>query len=54
MPFVKKDIMPFVATWMDLRLSDREGEIPYDIPYPWNLKSNDTNELTEQKQIHRH
>ena len=26
--------------------SDREGEISYDIPYMWNLKINDTNELT--------
>ena len=28
--------------------SDREGEISYDIPYMWNLKRNDTNELTYQ------
>ena len=27
-------------------LSDREGEILYGIPYMWNLKRNDTNELT--------
>ena len=33
--------------------SDREGEIPYDIPHMWNLKRNHTDELTEQKQIHR-
>ena len=26
--------------------SDREGEILYNIPYIWNLKRNDTNELT--------
>ena len=25
----------------------------YDIPYMWNLKINDTNELTKQKVIHR-
>ena len=25
--------------------SDREGEISYDIPYIWNLKRNDMNEL---------
>ena len=25
--------------------SDREGEISYDIPYTYNLKRNDTNEL---------
>ena len=32
--------------------SDREGEIPYDIPYMWNWKRNDTSELTKQKEIH--
>ena len=26
--------------------SDREGEISYAIPYMWNLKRNDTNEIT--------
>ena len=26
--------------------SDREGEILYDILYMWNLKRNDTNEIT--------
>ena len=25
----------------------------YDVPYMWNLKRNDTNELTKQKQTHR-
>ena len=42
--------MPFEATQMDLEsviLSEvREGEISYDISYMWNLKRNDTNELT--------
>ena len=33
--------------------SDREGKIAYDIPYMWNLKRNDTNELTKQKETHR-
>ena len=33
--------------------SDREGEVSYDIPYMWNLKGNDTNELLKQKQTHR-
>ena len=28
--------------------SERE-EIPYDIPYMWNLKWNDTNELTYKR-----
>ena len=27
-------------------VSQTEGEISYDIPYMWNLKGNDTNELT--------
>ena len=26
--------------------SNKEEEIPYDIPYVWNLKRNDTNEHT--------
>ena len=26
--------------------SNREGEISHDIPYMWNLKINDTDELT--------
>ena len=33
--------------------SDRGGEISYDIPYMWNLKRNDTIELTKQKETHR-
>ena len=33
--------------------SDREGEISYDIPYMWNLKRNDVNELAKQKETHR-
>ena len=33
--------------------SDREGEISYDIPYMWNLKRNDTTELTKQKKTHK-
>ena len=40
----KNEIMPLVATWMDLEiviLSEvREGEILYDIPYIWNIKIN--------------
>ena len=31
----------------------RRGEISYDIPYMWNQKRNDTNELTKQKETHR-
>ena len=33
--------------------SDREKQIPFDITYMWNVKY-DTNELTKQKQTHRH
>ena len=57
-PAIKKDeIMPFEGTWVDLESvilskSDR-GEISYDIPYMWSLKTNDANELTEQKETHR-
>ena len=47
--------MPFAATWMDLesvilRKSDREGEMLYGILHMWNLKRNDTNELTKRKE----
>ena len=51
--------MPTAATWMDLEnvilseVSQTEREILYDIPYMWNLKRNDTNELTRQKETHR-
>ena len=42
--------MPFAVSHMDLEIvmlsEDRKGEILYDIPYMWNLKRNDTNELT--------
>ena len=33
--------------------SDREGRIPHSIPYICNLKINDTNELTKQKETHQ-
>jgi len=37
------EIMPFVATWMDLKnitlnKSDRESQISCDIIYMWNLQ----------------
>jgi len=45
--------MLFVATWIDLEiviLSEvRQKEKYHDIPYMWNPKKNDTNELTKQK-----
>ena len=42
--------MPFAATWMDLKIvmlgevsqTDKET---YDIPYMWNIKKDDENEL---------
>ena len=40
----KNEIMPFVATWMDLEIiilseaSQRERHVPYGIAYIWNLK----------------
>ena len=59
-PVIKKnEMMPFTATWMALEIvklsdiSQREREILHDIGYKCNLKVNDTNELTKQKQIHR-
>ena len=52
----KHEIMPFAATWMDLEniiLSEvRERQVSY-ITFMWNLKNN-INELTKQKQTHRH
>ena len=37
--------MPFAATWVELEIvilsevkSERERQIPYNIPYMWNLK----------------
>ena len=43
----KNEILPFVATWMDLEgimlseinKSDRERQILYNITYMWNLKN---------------
>ena len=51
----KNEIMPFAATWMDLEtvilseVSQTEKEKYHDIPYVWNLKGNDTNELTKRE-----
>ena len=53
---IKQDeITPFAATWMDLESvvlsEDSRGGISCDIPYMWNLKSSDTNELKKQKRL---
>ena len=51
----KNKIMLFVGTWIDLEIvilsevSQTEGGLSYDIPYTWNPKRNDTNELAKQK-----
>jgi len=34
-------------------MKSNRGETSYEIPYMWNLKRSDINELTKQKQIHR-
>ena len=54
----KDDIMPFVATWMELEtlilseISQKEKQIPYDITYIWNLIQG-TNERFHRKENHR-
>ena len=47
----KNKIMPYAATWMDpgdshTEWSKSEKKKYHDILYIWNLKRNDTNELT--------
>ena len=56
----KNDIMPFVATRMELEThhpewskSERERQIPYDITYIWNLIYG-TNEHFHRKENHGH
>ena len=53
----RNEIRAFAATWMNLEiiLSERshKGEIAYEIPQMCNLKINDTNELTKEKETHR-
>ena len=47
----KNEIMPFIATWMDLQIAilsevsqaEKEKYLYYDISYMWNLKRTDTN-----------
>ena len=41
------------SLWLStLSMADR-GKVSNDIPYMWNLKRNDANELTKQKETHR-
>ena len=42
---------PEVVTLSEI--SQTKGKISYDIPCMWNLKRNDTNELTKQQETHR-
>ena len=54
----KNEITSCAAIWRDLESvilvkSDREGGILYNIPYKWNLKRNDTNELTYKKTVEK-
>ena len=53
---IKKEKMPFAATWMQLEIlilskSERERQIPYDITYMWNIKYG-TNEPIHKPEIH--
>ena len=49
----RNETMPFAVTSRELEIvilskaSQTEGETVYDIPYMWNLKRSDTNELTK-------
>ena len=47
------NIMSFAATRMDLESGIPREAISCDILYVWNLRRNDTNELTKQKQTHK-
>ena len=54
----QNEILPFAATWMDLKniiLSEvSQRQILYEITYMWNLKIIQMNLFTKQKQTHRH
>ena len=57
-PAIKKgEIMSSVAIRMELGIvtmkQDREGKILHDIPYMWNRKRDDANELTYETETHR-
>ena len=56
----KNEVMPFATTRMDLEtiiLSEvsqaEKKKYCMTYHYMWNLKRNDTNELTKQKETHR-
>ena len=56
----KNEIMPPAAMWMDLEIvircevkSERERQIPYDVPYMWNLQYDTMNISMEPKQNYR-
>ena len=57
---IKSEIMIFVTTWMDLKITilsevnHRERQVPYDLPYIWNLKMIQMNLFTKEKQTLRH
>ena len=46
----KNELRPFAATWTDQEHVILSKEKKYDNPYMWNLKRNDTNELTLKKE----
>ena len=54
----RNETIPFTATWMQLEIlilseeSQKERQIPYDIPYMWNHMVQ-MNLSTKHKQIHK-
>ena len=57
-PLKRNEIMPFAATWKDLKITIlskvRQRQVPYNITYMWNLKTqykstylHNRNELTD-------
>ena len=57
--FKKNEIMPSATTWTDLEsvILSKTSQIEKEkycmtFHYMWNLKRNDTNELTKQKETH--
>ena len=59
--YIKNEIVPFVATWMDLEIIilsevSQKRQMSYDIIYMWNLKKNPkhTNKLIHKTETHSH